>query len=107
MQASTSARSAILRLGDPACGDPTQVGGKAANLSRLAVKHRVPAGFCLTAAAYRPDPPDAPLLADLQAELAAAYARPAWALKWRARPATTSPTAWPSSPWRPWATRRS
>jgi len=74
MQTTTSARSAILRLGDPACGDPTQVGGKAAQLSRLAAEHRVPAGFCLTAAAYRPDhPPDAPLPADLEVELAAAY----------------------------------
>src|SRR5829696_5605554 len=73
MQTTTSARSAILRLGDPACGDPTRVGGKAAHL-RLAAEHRVPTGFCLTAAAYRPDhPPDAPLPADLEAELAAAY----------------------------------
>jgi pyruvate,water dikinase len=64
----------ILWLGDPACDDPAQVGGKAANLSRLAAEHRVPAGFSLTAAAYRPDqPPDAPLPADLEAELAAAY----------------------------------
>src|ERR671917_1498282 len=74
MQTITSVRPAILRLGDPACGDPTQVGGKAAHLSRLAAEHRVPAGFCLTAAAYRPDhPPEAPLPADLEAELAAAY----------------------------------
>ncbi len=51
MQAITSAQPAILRLGDPACGDPAQVGGKAAHLSRLAAEHRVPAGFCLTAAA--------------------------------------------------------
>src|SRR5918997_607423 len=50
MQTITSVRPAILRLGDPACGDPTQVGGKAAHLSRLAAEHRVPAGFCLTAA---------------------------------------------------------
>jgi pyruvate,water dikinase len=74
MQTITSARSAILRLGDPASGDPAQVGAKAAHLSRLAAEHRVPAGFSLTAAAYRPDhPPDAPLPADLQVELAAAY----------------------------------
>ena len=74
MQTITSARPAILRLGDPACGDPAQVGGKAAHLSRLAAEHRVPAGFCLTAAAYRPDhPPEAPLPADLEAEFAAAY----------------------------------
>ena len=74
MQAITSARSVIRRLADPACGDPAQVGGKAANLSRLAAEHRVPAGLCLTAAAYRPDHlPGAPLPANLQAELAAAY----------------------------------
>jgi phosphoenolpyruvate synthase/pyruvate phosphate dikinase len=74
MQASTSAWSAILRLSDPASGDPARVGGKAANLSRLAAKHRVPAGFSITAAAYRPDhPPGTPLPADLEAELAAAY----------------------------------
>ena len=75
MQTITSVRPAILRLGDPACGDSAQVGGKAAHLSRLAAEqHRVPAGFCLTAAAYRPDhPPEAPLPADLEAELAAAY----------------------------------
>lgn len=74
MQTVTSVRFAIPRLGDPACGDPTQVGGKAAHLSRLAAKHRVPAGLCLTAAAYRPDhPPGAPLPADLETELAAAY----------------------------------
>ena len=74
MQTITSARSAILRLGDPASGDPALVGGKAAHLSRLAAKHRVPAGFSLTADAYRPDQdPDAPLPADLVGELAAAY----------------------------------
>lgn len=74
METITSARSAILRFGDPACGDPARVGGKAAHLSRLAARHRVPAGFCLTAAAYRPDhPPGAPLPADLETGLAAAY----------------------------------
>ena len=74
MQASTSAWSAILRLSDPDSGDPARVGGKAANLSRLAANHRVPAGFSITAAAYRPDhPPGTPLPADLEAELAAAY----------------------------------
>ena len=74
METITSARPAVLRLGDPAGSDATLVGGKAANLSRLAAEHRVPAGFSLTAAAYRPDhPPGAPLPADLEAELAAAY----------------------------------
>jgi pyruvate, water dikinase len=42
----------VLWLGDPACEDLLLVGGKAANLSRLAAHHRVPPGFCLTTAAY-------------------------------------------------------
>jgi phosphoenolpyruvate synthase/pyruvate phosphate dikinase len=38
----------LLRLGDPKSFDATLVGGKAANLSRLArMYHRVPDGFCL------------------------------------------------------------
>jgi phosphoenolpyruvate synthase/pyruvate phosphate dikinase len=74
METITGAGYAILRLGDPASGDPALVGGKASQLSRLAAEHRVPAGFSITAAAYKPDqPPDAPLPADLQADLAAAY----------------------------------
>lgn len=43
----------LLWLGEPACHDPSLVGGKAANLSRLAAEHRVPPGFCLTTAAFR------------------------------------------------------
>lgn len=39
----------VLWLGDPACHDPSVVGGKAAQLSRLAEAYRVPPGFCLTA----------------------------------------------------------
>jgi phosphoenolpyruvate synthase/pyruvate phosphate dikinase len=42
----------VLWLGDPACEDLLLVGGKAANLSRLAARHRVPPGFCLTTDAY-------------------------------------------------------
>jgi hypothetical protein len=38
-------RMAILWLGDEACDDVQLVGGKAANLSRLALGYRVPAGF--------------------------------------------------------------
>jgi hypothetical protein len=44
----------ILWLGDRACHDPAQVGGKAAQLSRLAADYRVPPGFCLTADAFDP-----------------------------------------------------
>jgi phosphoenolpyruvate synthase/pyruvate phosphate dikinase len=39
----------VLWLGESACSDSTLVGGKAANLSRLAATHRVPPGFCLPA----------------------------------------------------------
>jgi phosphoenolpyruvate synthase/pyruvate phosphate dikinase len=38
----------LLWLGDPETFEATLVGGKAANLSRLArMDHRVPDGFCL------------------------------------------------------------
>ena len=74
MELSTSTRPATLRLGDPACGDPTQVGGKAVHLSRLAADYRVPAGFCLTADAYDPaQSPNAPMEAIIATEVAAAY----------------------------------
>jgi phosphoenolpyruvate synthase/pyruvate phosphate dikinase len=66
--------SNILWLGDRACDDPARVGGKAAHLSRLAADYRVPAGFCLTAAAFDPDHSvDDPLPTALAAVLAAAY----------------------------------
>lgn len=42
----------IVWLERPECRDPALVGGKAANLARLAAEHPVPPGFCLTAAAY-------------------------------------------------------
>ncbi|MCB0120932.1 MAG: PEP/pyruvate-binding domain-containing protein [Caldilineaceae bacterium] len=42
----------VLWLEDPACQDVTRVGGKVANLSRLAALERVPAGFCLPTAVY-------------------------------------------------------
>ncbi len=74
METVTSTRPAILQLGDPACGDPTQVGGKAAHLSQLATEYRVPSGFCLTAAAYDPaQAPGAPLAAVIATEVAVAY----------------------------------
>jgi phosphoenolpyruvate synthase/pyruvate phosphate dikinase len=64
----------ILWLGDRACNDPAQVGGKAAHLSRLAADYQVPPGFCLTATAFDPDhSADAPLPTALAAALAAAY----------------------------------
>ena len=74
MKTTKSARSAILRLGDPASGDPARVGGKAAHLGSLAAEHRVPPGFSVTADAFEPgQDPDAPLPADLVAEISAAY----------------------------------
>jgi phosphoenolpyruvate synthase/pyruvate phosphate dikinase len=42
----------LLWLEQPAAQQPTLVGGKTANLSRLATEYRVPAGFCLTTAAF-------------------------------------------------------
>ena len=62
----------ILRLDDPACTDPAVVGGKAANLGRLAHDFPVPAGFCLTAAAHARHAATGP--APLTDILTAAYA---------------------------------
>jgi pyruvate,water dikinase len=42
----------ILWLGEHDCHRPEFVGGKAANLSRLAANYRVPPAFCLTASAF-------------------------------------------------------
>lgn len=42
----------IAWLEDANCQDVACVGGKVANLSRLAAAHRVPTGMCLTTAAY-------------------------------------------------------
>ncbi len=42
----------ITWLEDPVCQDISLVGGKAANLSRLAASQRVPPGLCLTTEAY-------------------------------------------------------
>jgi pyruvate, water dikinase len=66
--------SNILWLGDRACDDPAQVGGKSAHLSRLAADYHVPSGFCLSANAFdREHSADAPLPTALAATLAAAY----------------------------------
>jgi pyruvate,water dikinase len=42
----------IVWLGEPACERLSLVGGKAANLSKLAALQRVPPGFCVTTEAY-------------------------------------------------------
>jgi len=46
----------IVWLGQPDCHDPARVGGKAANLSRLAATYPVPPGFCLTATSAQHHP---------------------------------------------------
>ncbi len=60
----------IYWLGSTQAHDARQVGGKAAQLSRLAAEHAVPAGFCLPA-----QPAGASLGLSQQQEIAAAYAR--------------------------------
>jgi pyruvate,water dikinase len=45
-------RMELAWLGEEACHDLLLVGGKAAHLSRLAARYRVPPGFCLTTEAY-------------------------------------------------------
>jgi pyruvate,water dikinase len=57
----------IVWFGEPHSADVSLVGGKAAGLSRLAERYRVPAAFCLTTSAYdrwsrtaRPAHPQAP-----------------------------------------------
>ncbi|HEU5103942.1 MAG TPA: PEP/pyruvate-binding domain-containing protein [Roseiflexaceae bacterium] len=68
----------LLWLEQPAAQQIALVGGKAANLSRLAAGYRVPSGFCLTTAAFERAHragPNATLPSSLYAELAAAYRR--------------------------------
>jgi len=60
----------IYWLDTPACRDPIRVGGKAAQLGRLAATHPVPPGFCLAATRA-----DARLSSSFQAELVRAYVR--------------------------------
>ncbi len=47
-------RPDVVWLGEAACHDVALAGGKAAQLSRLAARHQVPPGFCLTTAAFTP-----------------------------------------------------
>lgn len=76
MMAIVSGRIAdVLWLGDPACHDPSVVGGKAAQLSRLAAWQSVPPGFCLTVAAFqRGAAALASVTEDLRVALESAYA---------------------------------
>src|SRR5438045_9041864 len=65
-------------LGEPASLDATTVGGKTANLGRLATSFRVPPGFCLDVAAFDELRPaldgDAAARARLRELVAASYA---------------------------------
>jgi pyruvate,water dikinase len=65
-------------LGEPASLDATTVGGKTANLGRLATSFRVPPGFCLDASAFDELRPaldaDAGARAQLRELVAASYA---------------------------------
>jgi pyruvate,water dikinase len=66
----------VLWLEDPACQDVTQVGGKVANLSRLAALERVPAGFCLPTTVYTnwtAAPDDRMILDAVEATITNAY----------------------------------
>ncbi len=54
MAASGAHGRSIVWLGERACEDCALVGGKAANLCRLASEHVVPPGFCLTSDAFGP-----------------------------------------------------
>lgn len=62
------ATSTILWLGERACHDRALVGGKAAELSRLAAAYPVPPGFCMTGRAAGGDAPS-----ELDDEIALAY----------------------------------
>lgn len=69
------AAGAIVWLGATDCSEPTSVGPKAAQLSALAAHHPVPAGFCLTAQAYRSAQPGGHVSAALRTSLSVAYER--------------------------------
>lgn len=64
----------LLWLGEPGCDDPAVVGGKAANLGRLAAAYQVPPGFCLSAAAHARRTAAGAVPEDVARAVAAAYA---------------------------------
>jgi phosphoenolpyruvate synthase/pyruvate phosphate dikinase len=67
----------LLWLDETGCDDAKVVGGKAANLGRLMTVHRVPPGFCLTAAAHArwagDTSPEGPFPDDLRSLVEEAY----------------------------------
>ncbi len=65
----------VLDLDDPRATDPTLVGPKAAHLSALAATYPVPAGFCLTADAYRHAERTGGIDGELRRAIADGYAR--------------------------------
>lgn len=62
----------ILWLGESLCHRRELVGGKAANLSKLAAKYPVPPGFCLTAASFQA-PGALSMDRQISAQIASAY----------------------------------
>jgi phosphoenolpyruvate synthase/pyruvate phosphate dikinase len=70
-----AAAAEIAWLGEAPSMDAGQVGPKAAHLSALAVSHPVPAGFCLTAHAYRTARRTGRLSRALRAAVVDAYQR--------------------------------
>lgn len=64
----------ILWLDQPGCTAPAVVGGKAANLGRLAAEFPVPPGFCVTAPAHARHTPSESVPEPLAAAITAAYA---------------------------------
>ena len=72
----TASSIEVLWLEDPACQDVTRVGGKVANLSRLAALERVPTGFCLPTAVYTnwtAHPNERIILDEMEATITNAY----------------------------------
>ena len=64
----------LLRLDDPRASTVEAVGGKAARLSRLATRYRVPPGFCLTTAAWEWQKTAGGMTAELRMLIEAAHA---------------------------------
>ena len=67
--------TSVVWLGEPGSLDPASVGPKAAHLGALAARHDVPAGFCITAHAFRAQQHDGRPTDALQTAIVAAYAR--------------------------------
>jgi pyruvate,water dikinase len=65
----------LVWLDQKPCQDPVLTGGKAANLSRLVERYRIPLGFCVTTAAFQPAAAESGVIgARLREQVHAAYA---------------------------------